>query len=188
MTRTRWLWTSAAISAALAATTAAFVREADAGVGSFHLSRSNVMEQSHAWRLMMSINLPSAPGIAHPTFRFSFTPTVVYERSLVDGDRVVVNKTPLRNQTALIEMMEVDFADATGKIWKSTKFDFSLTRERGYQAGEYKLTVSGPGGSIGQGVDVVLDGENPVVDRRSMDFSKKQTGWDGGAESGIRPF
>lgn len=188
MARSRWFWSAAAISAALAASTAAYVHDADAGAGSFHLSRSSVMEQSKAWRLMMSIALPSAPAIAHPTFRFSFTPTLVYERSLVDGDRVVVNKTPLRNQTALIEMMEVDFADATGKIWKNTKFDFSLTRERGYQAGEYKLSVSGPGGSVGQSVDVVLDGENPVVDRRSMDFSKKPAVWDGGTESGIKPL
>lgn len=166
------------------------VQEADAGGASVKLTRTTVREQSNAWRMMMTLGLPTTPPHAHTTFRFVFTPTAVYERSLVDGDKIVVNKQPLVNQTPLIETMEVDFADASGKIWKTTKFDFSLTRERGYLAGEYKLQVKGPGGDVGSSVGVTLEGDNPVVDRRSMDFTKRPTDakplWDGGVESGIK--
>lgn len=184
MTR-RFGWATAGMAAVAIV---AAVHEADAGGGSVKLSRTTVQENSNAWRLMMTMTLPSAPSIAHPTFRFSFLPTVVYERSLVDGDKIVINRMPPQSPAPIVESMEVDFSDASGKIWKGTKFDFSLTRQRGYLAGEYKLTVSGPGGTIGQPISLTLEGDNPVVDRRSMDFSKKKGDpvWDGGAESGIK--
>ena len=182
----RYGW-AAAGRAAVAIFAAA--QEADAGGGAVRLARTTLQESSGVWHLAFTIDLPAPPSIAYPTFRFSFTPTVVYERSLVDGDKIVVNKQPVSNAVPKVETSEVGFADLSGKIWKTTKFTIDLNRPNGYQAGEYKLVVTGPNGSIGQPINLTLEGDNPAVDRRTMDFSKKKDAtpiWDGGAESGIK--
>lgn len=188
MGASRWSWAATGMAAVAMV---AVAQRADAGGGQVKLARTTVQENSNAWRVMMTLQLANAPSIAHPTFRFSFQPVVMYDRSLIDGDKIVVNRTPVQNQQPIVESMEVDFSDASGKIWKGTRFDFSLTRQRGYFAGEYKLTVrSASGDTIGQPINLTLEGDNPVVDRRTMDFgAKKKPGdpvWDGGAESGIK--
>ncbi len=163
--------------------------EADAGAGSYTLTPNPVAEADGAWRLKMEVRLPSPPSIGHPTFRFQFTPTAVFERSLKDGDKVEVVRQALIGQTPINETMEVGFTDHSGKIWKSTRFAFSLTRDRGYQAGEYSLVVTGPNGDVGRPKTVVLSGDNPIVDRRTMDFSRPAPGtplWDGGTDSSIK--
>ena len=102
----------------------------------------------------------------HQTMKFLFTKTMVYERSLIDGkSEPVVNRTPLVNQTPSVESLEVDFADASGKIFKGTHFDFGLTRTRGYEAGEYKVEVrTSDGTTIGSTANLTLKGDNPVVE------------------------
>jgi hypothetical protein len=123
--------------------------------------------------------------------KFLFTKTVVYERALVDNSSSpVLNRTPLVNQTPSVESLDVDFSDPTGKIFNRTRFDFSLTRTRGYEAGEYKVQVRTTDGvDIGSPTTLVLKGDNPVVDRRSITFNAKEkpikkvdTGLDGGAK------
>lgn len=146
--------------------------------GSFKLKSTEVNEVSGAWHLYVTIELPKAPPTAHQPMRFLFTKTVVYERSLVDGrDEPVLNRQVLENQTPSVESLDVNFADISGKIHKATRFDFGLTRTRGYEAGEYKVEVrTSDGVTIGQPARLILKGDNPVVDRRSIAFSAKEKG------------
>jgi hypothetical protein len=150
-------------------------REAQAA-GTFKLKSSSTSEVSGAWHIFVTIELPRAPATAHVPLKFLFTKETVYERALVDGHNdPVINRTPLQNQTPSIESLDVDFADGSGKIFKGTRFDFGLTRQRGYEAGEYKVQVrTSDGTDIGGTQRITLNGENPVVDRRSITFNAKE--------------
>jgi len=95
--------------------------------------------------------------------------------------------------------LDVDFADASGKVFKSTYFEFDLARKDGYfEAGEYLVTLAGADGEVGVAQRLALKGDNPPVYRGAMDFtadtkSQKQrgpkiesvsSGLDGGPQSG----
>lgn len=157
-------------------------------LGTFKLTSTEAIEVSGAWRVRVTIELPKAPLTAHQTMKFHFTKTVAYERSLIDGhNEPVLNRQVLSNQSPSIESLDVDFADPSGKVFKGTRFDFGLTRARGYEAGEYKVEVkTSDGTNIGGSQNLTLKGDNDVVDRRAMSFNakesgvKKVAGYDGG--------
>lgn len=145
------------------------------------------------WKLKMSINYGSTPHLGHIPMIFSFTPTVLYERALTDqtGDKPVLNRIPLANQQGIHESMDVGFMDAgTGKVYSTTKFDFVIRRDRGFEAGEYTLVIkTSDGVTMGQPQRLKLLGDNPVVDRRAIVFSgekkkvKKEETKEGGEDA-----
>jgi hypothetical protein len=143
-----------------------------------------------SWRVELAIYLPRAPDVAYVPMKFEFQPTVYYERSLVDGrEGPQETRTPLQGKQALIESVEVGFLDAgTSKIESRTRFTFKLTRALGYEAGEYKVTVRDArnGQTIGSATDITLEGENEIIDRRSIVFTgekkKKKKEGEGDAE------
>lgn len=146
--------------------------------GNFKLRSTDVKEVSGAWHIFVTIDLPKAPQTAHQPMRFLFTKTAVFERSLVDGkNEPVLSRQPLENQSPSAESLDVDFSDGSGKIFKGTRFDFGLTRTRGYEAGEYKVELrTSDGTKIGGVVNLTLRGDNEVVDRRSITFNAKKSG------------
>jgi MYXO-CTERM domain-containing protein len=161
--------------------------------GSVRVKSTEVSEISGAWHLYVKIELPRAPSIPHVPMRFVFTKTMVYERALIDGHTdPVVNHTSVTNQTPSTESLDVDFANGQGNIFKGTNFDFDLTRTRGYEAGEYKMQIrTADGTDVGGSTTIILKGDNPVVDRRSISFdaSKKpiqkvDNGVDAGTKGG----
>lgn len=157
--------------------------------GTFKLKQNDATEVSGAWHIYVKIELPKAPPMAHQPLRFVFTKTMVYERSLIDGkSEPVVNRTTLTGQNPQVESLDVDFADASGKIYKGTNFDFGLKRDRGFEAGEYKMQLRTPDGTdIGTAATLTLKGDNPVVDRRSIAFNAKDTSikkYDNGVDAG----
>jgi hypothetical protein len=144
--------------------------------GSFKLKTTTVSEVSGSWHLFVKLELPRAPPTAHVPMKFLFTKEAVFERDLVDGhgDTPVTNQMVLTNQTPNVESLDVDFADGSGKIFKGTNFDFALARDRGYEAGVYKVEVHTTDGiNIGSPQRLTLNGDNPVVDRRSITFNAK---------------
>jgi MYXO-CTERM domain-containing protein len=156
---------------------ALFARDASA-LGTFKLKSSEAQEVSGAWHVYVTIELPKPPLTAHQTMKFNFTKTMAYERALIDGhNEPVLNRQALQNQTPSIESLDVDFADPSGKIFKGTRFDFGLTRNRGYEAGEYKVEVKTTDGTtVGSTATLILKGDNPVVDRRAIAFNAKESG------------
>ena len=182
--------TSTVVAALVALATLLIAGSALAGGGSFKLRSTSVNEVSGGWHVYCDVALPRAPDIAHQTLKFLFTKTAVFERDLVDNNpKPVTNRQPLVGQNPSVESLEVDFSNASGKIFNVTHFDFSLTRVRGYEAGEYKVQVrTSDGADIGSPGSITLNGDNPVVDRRAMTFDAKNpgmkkvgTGLDGGA-------
>lgn len=134
--------------------------------------------KKEAWYLKMEIHLPRAPDIAHKSMKFEFTQVAEFERALVDGrDEPQVHTIPLRNQQAIIESQIVGFMDAgSGSTQKRTRFSFKVTRAHGYRAGKWKVKVrdAESGNQIGSEVTLTFNGENPVIDRRSMVFTGKK--------------
>lgn len=143
--------------------------------GTFKLKSNEVQEVSGAWHLYVTIELPKPPLTAHQPMKFVFTKNVVYERSLVDGhSEPVQSRQPVNDPSPATENLDVDFADPSGKIFKGTRFDFGLTRTRGFEAGEYTVELrTSDGTNIGGKQHLVLKGDNPVVDRRSIAFNPK---------------
>jgi MYXO-CTERM domain-containing protein len=144
--------------------------------GSARLKGSEIQEVSGAWHVFVRIELPKAPPIAHVPMKFVFTKLAVYERAQTDTG-LVTNRQPLQNQLPSTESLDVDFANAQGKIYNRTDFDFGLTRTRGYEAGEYKLQIrTSDGIEIGSPMQLTLKGDNPIVDRRSITFEARKKG------------
>lgn len=166
--------------------------------------KSKTLKESegHSWTVEVTIYLPKAPDVATMPMRFSFTPAVYYERSLVDGkEGPQLRKVPLENKPPLVEGVDVGFLDpGSGQIQKRTRFSFKLTRGHGYEAGEYdvKILDGRTDAVVGTPTRLVFEGENEVIDRRAMVFTggedkkkkkeeEKKPGGEGG-ESGDVPM
>jgi len=134
-----------------------------------------VTEADARWKLDMTFDYGSIPQIPHIPMIFNFQPVVLYERALTDQspNKPVLNRMPLQQQPSINESMDVGFSDASGKVFKVTKFDFILRRDHGFEAGEYdlKITREDDGSQMGQTIHLILKGDNPVVDRRAIVFA-----------------
>jgi MYXO-CTERM domain-containing protein len=155
----------------------------------------NLKEENGSWDIEVTMYMSSPPDVAMVPMRFSFEPKVYYERDLVDGkEGPQLRKVPLQYKQPLVESVDVGFLDpGNGKIQKRTKFSFKVTRAHGFEAGEYEVKVADARNdqSVGSPVRLVFDGENEVIDRRSMVFTgekakkkdEKKEGQDGGASA-----
>ncbi|MBL9025093.1 MAG: hypothetical protein JNL21_23045 [Myxococcales bacterium] len=159
---------------ALVALALAFFPRAALAAGTVKAEKTTLTEADGRWRLKLNIDYGSVPDLAYVPMIFDFEPVTYYERALTDEspEKPVLNKKPLQNMKHINESMEVGFSDGTGKSFKVTKFDFAIRRDRGFEAGEYKLIVklSDSGKQLGQPIRLILEGDNPVVDRRAISF------------------
>ncbi|MBL8741789.1 MAG: hypothetical protein JNK04_11865, partial [Myxococcales bacterium] len=135
----------------------------------------NVLEEVDGqWKLKLKIDYGSMPEQQYIPVLFGFEQVVLYERALTDegGDKPQLNKKNLVNQPVNNIDQVIGFSDGTGKLFKGTNFTFSIRRDRGFEAGEYMVTIkkSDGGAPIGQKFRITLKGDNPVVDRRAISF------------------
>jgi hypothetical protein len=148
------------------------------GPGTFSIKTTSVDEKSGEWHIKVRIDLPRAPAMMHTPMRFTFSKEAVDERAIMskgaepEHHRMVIDTPPKQ-----VVSMDVDFADASGKVFKSTYFEFDLQRRNGYfEAGEYLCSLSGPDGEVGVAQKLTLKGDNPPVYRGAMDFSSDSKG------------
>jgi MYXO-CTERM domain-containing protein len=130
--------------------------------------------ENKSWRVEVKIFLPGPPDVAHLPMKFEFEPIAYYERSMVDGDKLLERTVPLEGRQPLIESVDVGFMDpSSGKVQSRTLFTFKVTRAHGYEAGEYRVTIrdSRNGRLIGAATTLKFEGDNEVIDRRSIVFS-----------------
>jgi hypothetical protein len=168
-----------------------------AGPGNFTIKTHDVDEKNGEWHVKVRIDLPRPPGMMHTPMRFTFSKEAVDERAIMSkGAEPVHNRVVLETAAKQIVGLDVDFADASGKVFKSTVFEFDLKRADGYfEAGEYVVALSGPDGEVGNNQRITLKGDNPPVYRGAMDFTdtkaskqkgpklqKVSTGLDGGSD------
>jgi len=148
-------------------------RQALAG-GAFSLKTPTVDEKSGEWHVKVRIDLARPPPMMHTPMRFTFSKEVVDERAIMSqGAEPVHHRMVVETPAKSIVSMDVDFADASGKVYKSTYFEFDLQRAKGYfEAGEYTVALSGQDGDVGTAQKLILKGDNPPVYRGAMDFAK----------------
>jgi MYXO-CTERM domain-containing protein len=161
--------------AALVVACATLAPRAAHAAGTVQVANLSPQENDGKWKLQMTLNYGGVPHIGHIPMLFIFTPTMLYERSLTDQspERPIITRMPLQNQQSINESMDVGFADASGKVFAITKFDFVIRRDRGFEAGEYKLEIkrAGDGVRVGNVMTLKLQGDNPIVDRRAIVFA-----------------
>jgi len=153
---------------ALLVTSSAFAR------GSVRLNKTRVQEKDGEWKLSFTVDYGSKPHLAHVPMVFSFKQTTLYERYVDDstGDNPATRRVPVHNATPIDLPMDVGFSDMSGKMFKITKFKMKLTRDHDFEAGEYQLKVRlASGGPIGRPVKIILEGDNKVINRKSIEFS-----------------
>jgi hypothetical protein len=166
--------------------------------GSVQVKSTTIEESDGRWKLNMTVDYGSKPHLAHVPMLFEFTQTVHYERTLTDESpkTPILNRIPMRNQQPINESMDVGFSDGSGEIFQKTKFNFLIRRDRGFEAGEYTLKIKRSTDMVpmGQPIRLVLKGDNPIVDRRSIVFvpgdkrnQSAKEGGDKGKEGGDAP-
>ncbi|MCC6523909.1 MAG: hypothetical protein IT373_14720 [Polyangiaceae bacterium] len=142
--------------------------------GTVKLDATTVQEADGRWRLKFTIDYGSIPTVPMIPVVLAFKPVVLYERALTDESpkNPVVTKKPLQNQPENTVPTDIGFSDpASGKVFKLTKFTIDLKRKNDFEAGEYELVVrTAEGETLGGRIRVVLNGDNPVVDRRAITF------------------
>jgi len=141
--------------------------------GNFTVKTTEVTESQGEWHVKVRIDMTRAPGMMHIPMRFTFSKDAVDERAIMTrGADPVHHRNVLEVSPKQIQSMDVDFADPSGKVFKSTYFEFDLRRDGGYfEAGEYQVSLSGPDGDVGGAQKLVLKGDNPPVYRGAMDFT-----------------
>lgn len=160
-----------AVAFALGLVTAASTAHA---FGTFRLKKTTVEEADGRWKFDVEVDYGSTPHLGHIPFDFIFVQKTYYEYSITDTDaQPVQRRKPMHNQPPQREQMDIAFADARGDLWRKTKFSFSLRRDRGFSAGEYSLTVkrSSDGQTLGRPMNITLNGQNELIDRRAIVFS-----------------
>lgn len=142
--------------------------------GTVKAEKTTIQEVEGQWKVKLQIDYGSMPEMAFIATNFSFEQVVLYERALTDesGDKPVVNKKQLQNQPPTVIPMEIGFGDGSGKIFKTTNYNFNLRRDRGFEAGEYILIIKKADGGqqLGQKIRLTLNGDNPVINRKSISF------------------
>jgi MYXO-CTERM domain-containing protein len=139
--------------------------------------KTKLNEEDKSWKVALELHLDRAPDVAHIPVRFTFTAKTYFERALVDGRKEpVTRQVPLEHQQPIVESVDVGFLDpGTGKTAPRTRFSFAVTRDRGFEAGQYEVEVTDArsGKELGSKTTLTLDGDNEVIDRRSMVFDDK---------------
>lgn len=139
--------------------------------------QTKIQEEDKSWKISLEVHLDRAPDIAHMPVRFSFTPVSYFERALVDGRKEpITREIPLQHQQPIVESLDVGFLDpGSGKTSKRTRFSFRITRDHGFEAGRYEVKVvdARSDRALG-GTTLTLQGDNEVIDRRSMVFDEKK--------------
>jgi hypothetical protein len=148
-----------------------------AGPGALVLKTPTVDEKNGEWHVKVRIDLPRPPSMMHTPMRFTFSKEAVDERAIMSrGAEPEHHRVVLETPAKQIVGLDIDFADASGKVFKSTIFEFDLKRADGYfEAGEYVMGLSGPDGDVGNNQHIVLKGDNPPVYRGAMDFSDNKS-------------
>src|ERR1019366_8925105 len=136
--------------------------------GAFTIKTTTVAESSGEWHIKVRIDMSRAPGMMHIPMRFTFSKEAVDERAIMSrGADPVHHRMVLDVPPKQIQSVDVDFADASGKVFKSTYFEFDLRRDGGYfEAGAYLVGLAGPDGDGGGSQKLTLTGD-PHARRRA---------------------
>lgn len=143
-------------------------------LGSVRTDKGAYEEDDGVWKVRFTIDYGRKPDLPHVPMTFSFKQVMIYKRVLTDegGDTPQTRKERVPNATPINVPMDVGFADASGKMFKVTKFKIKLRRSNDFEAGEYELKVkTSDGKPVGRPLRIVLNGKNKAIDYRAIKFN-----------------
>lgn len=143
-------------------------------LGSVRTDKRAYEESDGVWKVKFTIDYGRKPDLPHVPMTFSFKQVMIYKRVLTDegGDTPQMRKERVDNATPINVPMDVGFSDASGKMYKVTKFKIKLRRQNDFEAGEYELKVKTSSGKpVGRPLRIVLNGKNKAIDYRSINFA-----------------
>jgi MYXO-CTERM domain-containing protein len=153
------------------------------------LKEKKISEDEARWHIELTIFLDRTPSFANMPVKFEFKQETSVERFMEgESDKIKTRTIPINGAQPIIESVDLGFLDpGTGTIQKRTKFAFDISRAHGFEAGDWqvKITDARTGAPLGANTRMVLEGENKVVDRRTMSFAttvKKDEKKEGGEE------
>ncbi|MEM9696901.1 MAG: hypothetical protein AAGA56_30475 [Myxococcota bacterium] len=145
--------------------------------GSVTPKKNPIQERKGRWRLDLRINYGGRPDRAVMPVDFIFKKTAVYQRFLTDDSpNEPMRKTePVKNALPQIEPQTISFSNSvSGKAEATTNFRIDIRRNEYFEAGEYELTLKlANGRTIGRKVKLRLQGDNKVINRKSIEFKAK---------------
>ena len=159
----------------------ALVGRTSAAAGTVRIFPADVPEVGGRWVIKTTITIPTdPPGGFSQTMRFSFAKHVIYERAVVKkGQPPVLNKVVRKPPDEHVETFEVNFSDTLGRPTRVSNYSFAIRRDTAsttsfFESGEFEVQVFGSDGAkLGTPQRLVLQGDNPVVDRTGLDFSDR---------------
>jgi MYXO-CTERM domain-containing protein len=142
---------------------------------STRLKEKKISEDEGRWHIELTIYLDRSPNFANMPVKFEFRQQSSVERFMEgESDKIKTRTIPIVGAQPVIESVDLGFLDpGTGTIQKRTKFAFDISRAHGFEAGDWqvKITDARSGAPLGATTRMVLEGENKVVDRRTMSFA-----------------
>ncbi len=157
------------------------------------LQEKKISDDEGRWHIELTIYLDRAPSFANMPVKFEFKQESSVERYM-DGesDKIKTRTIPITTTQPIIESVDLGFLDpGTGTIQKRTKFAFDISRAHGFEAGTWAVKINDArNGALLGSATMTLQGENKVVDRRTMSFAAtdkkkddKKEGEEGDAEA-----
>jgi hypothetical protein len=135
-------------------------------------AQSLIETDDGVWLVTLVVVARPPPSDGDVPLRFEWLPVVYVERALVEGDRIAERRVDVSKREPLIEVLTANFIDATtGRTTERVFMPLQLSRNRGFEAGEYRLRLKSQlTGDTVLETHVELQGENPLVDRRPGAF------------------
>jgi hypothetical protein len=134
-----------------------------------------IENSQNSWPVALRVGLDPPANPPEMFLRFEFVRVSETERALIDGDQLISRRIRIEQVQPLVESLVVSFVDpATQRVLPETTVNLVLLRAHGFSAGEYQVTVRNANAQpLAEPVTLRFEGNNPVIDRRSMAGFKK---------------
>jgi hypothetical protein len=130
--------------------------EAQVG-GEVRLARQSLRERHESWRSLLRFRLPKQPS--SPTIELSFR--LVQTADFQPGKTPSKpSKVPVDPPREIVQKQEVDMRGIRGEVSRSGRTELLLSRDQGFRAGVWELTVEGPDGPLQAPIALTLEGVN----------------------------
>ena len=129
--------------------------------GSVRLVRRSIRESKGVWRALMLLRVLGQPVEPEMPLRFRF---MLATKFVVSGDPSKPHHVPVDPPRVFEQKKSVDMRGIDGSVGRTARTEVFLSRQDGFFAGIYTLSVLGPNGPLGDPLSITLEGVNAPDD------------------------
>ncbi len=116
----------------------------------------------------MRIRLPKKPDNPELILRLHLSQTVDFQPGKApDKPR----KVPVHPPRVIVRQQKVDMRDLRGEVSRSSRTELAMSRDEGFRAGLWMLTVEGPDGPLQAPIRLTFEGVNEGAPSSKPDTS-----------------